>query len=110
MKRKFIYSLSHWDFTAPLSREEGPEDVVFYVGKTSDPEKRLISHRSKAKTGHEDVYALIRDLEAKKIPWEMTKESRVRQLDYCHRSSACASTINHRCSSRFPIVLDGFNS
>lgn len=46
--------------------------VVFYIGRTIDPERRLAEHRRDAKTGPEDKYKYIRMiLEPQGIEWSM---------------------------------------
>jgi hypothetical protein len=68
MKSTSIYTLS---FQNPPDNEE---TVVFYVGRTNDPERRLSEHKSKSKDLAELTYKyqIIRKLDEHKIDWEMT--------------------------------------
>jgi hypothetical protein len=67
MKTTSIYTLS---FLNPPD----DEPVVFYVGRSSDPERRLSEHKSKSKDVTEITYKyqIIRKLAEHKIDWEMT--------------------------------------
>lgn len=68
---EFIYALYYNDFASPLHLQEGPDEKIFYVGRTSDPNRRLKQHRHKAKTGTEDNYVFIRDLTQKNVEWDL---------------------------------------
>lgn len=71
MAKRFIYSLVYWDFPTEQSLEEGPDNVVFYIGQTDDPDRRLKDHQYRFKDGPEDVYAYIRELELKGTAWDL---------------------------------------
>jgi hypothetical protein len=59
---KSIYELRMFD---------GGQWIPFYVGQTSDPKKRIVSHRSSSKTGVENKYQLIRQLDSENIKWDL---------------------------------------
>ena len=63
MKKYFIYAL-----TAVVNSTK----VVFYIGQTVDPDRRLSEHKRDSKTGSEDKYKYIRMiLEPQGIAWSM---------------------------------------
>lgn len=69
--KKFIYALYYDDFACPECLEEGPDEVVFYIGRTKNPNQRLKQHQQEAKTGHEDKYMYIRELIQNNIEWDL---------------------------------------
>ena len=68
---KFIYSLYYDNFDSPHYQENGPNEVLFYIGRTTNPERRLREHRYKALRGSEDNYVFIRELNQKNKEWGM---------------------------------------
>jgi hypothetical protein len=68
MKQTSIYTLS---FQNPPDNEE---TVVFYVGRTNDPKRRIGEHRSKSLHLDDETYKyqIIRKLDEHGIPWELT--------------------------------------
>jgi len=45
------------------------EKRYFYVGRSKDLPRRVREHRARKRTGHEDKYQFIRNLEAKGVEW-----------------------------------------
>lgn len=68
---KFIYALYYYDFDSPQVQENGPNEVFFYIGRTTNPERRLKQHQYKALRGTEDNYVFIRELNQKNKEWDM---------------------------------------
>ena len=68
---KFIYSLYYDNFDSPHYQENGPNEVLFYIARTTNPERRLREHRYKALRGSEDNYVFIRELNQKNTEWDM---------------------------------------
>lgn len=61
MSKRFIDYLVHEHFSDAISRQKGPDERVFYVGRTDNPGQRKRSHRAKIGTGPEDVYHYFRN-------------------------------------------------
>lgn len=69
-KKQTIYALVYDEFPTPDSLNEGPSEVPFYIGRTTNGiEQRLKEHRRLAREGSEDKYVCIRDLEVRGIQW-----------------------------------------
>ena len=64
-----IYGLFYDDFRSPQHLQEGPDEVLFYVGRTTNIEKRMKQHLYEAGAGTEDKYVFMRDLKQKNIEW-----------------------------------------
>ena len=60
-----IYGLFYHDDSAP------PTKHYFYVGRSIDVFRRFKQHNYAKKSGHEDKYELIRELEAKGVAWDV---------------------------------------
>ena len=69
--KEYIYALYFDDFTSSQHLQEGPDEVIFYIGRTTNPEHRIKQHRYEAKKGKEDKYIFIRELENKNIEWDL---------------------------------------
>lgn len=85
MKTTSIYTLS---FLNPPD----DEPVVFYVGRTNDPTRRIGEHRSKSLHLDDQTYKyqIIRKLDENNIPWELT---------------VIAENINDEAESEYEYVL-----
>lgn len=69
-KKQTIYALVYDDFPTSDSLNEGPSEVPFYIGRTTNGiEQRLKEHRRLAREGTEDKYEFIRALEARRVQW-----------------------------------------
>ncbi|TAM61261.1 MAG: hypothetical protein EPN49_07305 [Rhodanobacter sp.] len=79
--KEFIYALYYDDFATPQHLEEGPDEVVFYIGRTTNPDRRLKQHRYEAKTGTEDKYVFIRKLGQKNVEWGIKVLGEVEKSD-----------------------------
>ena len=79
--KEFIYALYYDDFATPQHLEEGPNEVVFYIGRTTNPDRRLKQHRYEAKTGTEDKYVFIRELDQKNVEWDFKVLGEVEKSD-----------------------------
>ncbi|MFM0060625.1 GIY-YIG nuclease family protein [Paraburkholderia phytofirmans] len=80
-QKEYIYALYYDDFRTPSDLQEGPDDAVFYIGRTADIDSRIKQHRYDAKDGREDKYVFIRDLERRKIPWDIKELAAVDASD-----------------------------
>lgn len=78
---QFIYALFYESFPTEEHLSLGPVDVIFYVGKTSNLARRMSGHRSRSKTGTEAKYVFIRDLEQKRIAWDIVELAKVEPGD-----------------------------
>jgi len=67
--KKYIYALIYDDFLSAQNLEEGPDEIAFYIGTTQTPKRREKQHRYESRTGHEDKYQFIRELEKQGKEW-----------------------------------------
>ncbi|MGA7778574.1 MAG: hypothetical protein WCA85_12820 [Paraburkholderia sp.] len=70
-EKKFIYALVYDEFRTAQDLQEGPWEVPFYIGRTSDPSRRIEQHRRESRTGSEDKYAFIRSLGESNASWDL---------------------------------------
>ncbi|REG61548.1 hypothetical protein B0G80_4401 [Paraburkholderia sp. BL6669N2] len=80
-QKEFIYALYYDDFRSPAALQEGPDEAVFYIGRTADIDSRIKQHRRDAKDGHEDKYVFIRHLERRNIAWAIKELAAVDASD-----------------------------
>lgn len=67
--KSYIYVLVYNDFPSLESLVEGPNEIAFYIGKAKNPDEREKQHGYTYKTGHEDKYKFIRELEQQGKEW-----------------------------------------